>query len=268
MKVNPQRQVVEEIVRFGGPYGFGLEAGSKPELLAVVAMTDADAPIICNGFKDSEFVEMAMLAQKMGRQVIPVIEKYTDLELILRSCPAGGCAAADWGARQVGRPRVGTMADVGRLPLEVRADRQRDPVRAGDLQAGRHGRLPQAAPFPSRQPDHQYSHVKNALMEATRIYANLVHCGAGLEYLDVGGGLGIDYDGSQTDFASSVNYTLQEYGNDVVYHIQTVCDDAGVPHPHIISESGRAVVAYHSALLFNVLGVIRHGNGDEPGRRV
>jgi arginine decarboxylase len=94
-------------------------------------------------------------------------------------------------------------------------------------------------------------------MESTRIYANLIHSGAGLEYMDVGGGLGIDYDGSQTDFASSVNYTLQEYGNDVVYHIQTVCDDAGVPHPHIISESGRAVVAYHSALLFNVLGVTR-----------
>ena len=94
-------------------------------------------------------------------------------------------------------------------------------------------------------------------MESTRVYANLVRCGAGLEYLDVGGGLGVDYDGSQTDFASSVNYTLQEYGNDVVYHIQTICDDAGVPHPHIITESGRAVVAYHSALLFNVLGVTR-----------
>jgi arginine decarboxylase len=103
--------------------------------------------------------------------------------------------------------------------------------------------------------------IKSALIEAARVYANLVIDGAGLEYLDVGGGLGVDYDGSQTDFASSVNYTLQEYGNDVVYHIQTVCDDAGVPHPHIISESGRAVVAYHSALLFNVLGVNQYGNG-------
>jgi arginine decarboxylase len=106
-------------------------------------------------------------------------------------------------------------------------------------------------------------HVKSALVEAARIYANLVHRGAGLEFLDVGGGLGIDYDGSQTDFASSVNYTLQEYGNDVIYHVQSVCDDAGVPHPHIISESGRAVVAYHSALLFNVLGVTRRGGGQK-----
>ena len=107
---------------------------------------------------------------------------------------------------------------------------------------------------------------RNALIEAARIYVSLVDSGAGLEYLDVGGGLGVDYDGSQTDFASSVNYTLQEYSNDVVYHIQTVCDHAGVAHPHILSESGRAIVAYHSTLLFSVLGVIK--NGVFPGQDV
>ena len=107
--------------------------------------------------------------------------------------------------------------------------------------------------------------VKGALIESARVYAELVKAGAGLEYLDVGGGLGVDYDGSQTNFESSVNYTLEEYANDVVYHIQTVCDDAGVKHPTIVSESGRAVVAYHSVLIFNVLGV--SGFGDERDSR-
>jgi arginine decarboxylase len=106
-------------------------------------------------------------------------------------------------------------------------------------------------------------HVKGALIESARIYADLRKKGAGVEFIDVGGGLGVDYDGSQTDFESSVNYTLQEYANDVVYHLQTVCDDAGVPHPNIISESGRAMVAYHSALVFGVLGVAGQGNGDK-----
>jgi arginine decarboxylase len=107
-------------------------------------------------------------------------------------------------------------------------------------------------------------HIKQALNEAARVYVDLHRRGAGLEYLDVGGGLGIDYDGSQTNFESSTNYTLQEYANDVVYHIQTLCDDAGVPHPTIVSESGRAVVAYHSALIFNVLGVSGLGEGEVP----
>ena len=106
--------------------------------------------------------------------------------------------------------------------------------------------------------------VKGALNEAARIYTELVKAGAGLEYLDVGGGLGVDYDGSQTNFESSVNYTLEEYANDVVYHIQTVCDDAGVKHPTIVSESGRAIVAYHSVLIFNVLGVSAFGEEKIP----
>ena len=106
--------------------------------------------------------------------------------------------------------------------------------------------------------------VKGALNEAARIYAELVREGAGLEYIDVGGGLGVDYDGSQTNFESSVNYTLEEYANDVVYHIQTVCDDAGVKHPTIVSESGRAIVAYHSVLVFNVLGVAGFDEADIP----
>lgn len=268
IKVNQQRQVVEEIVRFGKPYSFGLEAGSKPELLAVVAMTDPDAPIICNGFKDSEFLEMAMLAQKMGRRVIPVVEKYTDLELILHH------------AENVGvRPTIGVRAKLaargsGRWQTSG-GYRSKFGLNVNELlrlldTLKEHGKADclKLLHFHLGSQITSIRHVKNALAEATRIYANLVHCGAGLEYLDVGGGLGVDYDGSQTDFASSVNYTLQEYSNDVVYHVQTVCDDAGVAHPHIISESGRAVVAYHSALLFNVLGVIRNESQEELPKTV
>ncbi len=262
VKVNPQRQVIEEIVRFGSAHGCGLEAGSKPELLAVVAMTDKDIPIICNGFKDSEFVEMAMLAQKMGRQVITVIEKFTDLAMILHHAELANV-----------RPRVGVRVKLaargaGRWHMSG-GYRSKFGLSVGEVLAVLE-ELKRAGMADSLKLLHFHlgsqitniRMVKNALIEAARVYVDLVHGGAGLEFLDVGGGLGVDYDGSQTDFASSVNYTLQEYGNDVVYHIQTVCDDAKVPHPHIISESGRAVVAHHSVLLFNVLGVARQGNGE------
>ncbi len=264
VKVNPQRQVVEEIVRFGKTHGCGLEAGSKPELLAVVAMADSDVPIICNGFKDSEFVEMAMLAQKMGRNVITVIEKFTDLAMILRHAESVGVrprvgVRVKLAARGAGRWHMSggyhskfglTVGEVLAVLDELKRTGMADCLKLLHFHLG------------SQVTNIRM--IKNALMEAARVYTNLVHCGAGLEYLDVGGGLGIDYDGSQTDSASSVNYALQEYGNDVVYHIQTVCDDAQVPHPHIISESGRAVVAHHSVLLFNVLGVTRQGSGETP----
>ncbi|MFW6114422.1 MAG: biosynthetic arginine decarboxylase [bacterium] len=263
VKVNPHRQVLDEILRFGGRNGFGMEAGSKPELLAAVAMTDPDTPIICNGFKDSEFVEMAMLAHKTGRRIIPVIEKYTDLGLVLRH------------AERVGvRPRIGA-----RVKLATRGS-GRWQMSGGyrskfglsinemlsvfeDLKKAGMADCLNLLHFHLGSQITNIRTIKNALVESARIYADLVRNGAGLEMLDVGGGLGIDYDGSQTDALSSANYTLQEYANDVVYHIQTVCEDSGVPHPHLISESGRAVTAYHCVLLFNVLGATRHGNGDE-----
>jgi arginine decarboxylase len=255
IKVNQQRQVVEEVLEFGRPYGFGLEAGSKPELLAVIAMTTNDTPIICNGFKDAEFIEMAMLAQKMGRQIIPVVEKYTELDLILRYAEKVGVRpqigmrvklAARGGGRWQSsggyRSKFGlTVAEVRQGLEALRARGMQDCFKLLHFHLG------------SQIPNIRI--VKGALNEAARIYTELVKAGAGLQYLDVGGGLGVDYDGSQTNFESSVNYTLEEYANDVVYHIQTVCDDASVPHPTIVSESGRAIVAYHSLLIFNVLGV-------------
>jgi arginine decarboxylase len=264
IKVNQQRQVVEEVLNFGAPYRFGLEAGSKPELLAVIAMASNDTPIICNGFKDAEYIETVMLAGKMGRTIIPVVEKYTELELILEYCEKVGVRpqigmrvklAARGGGRWQGsggyRSKFGLT--VGEILQGLEALKQRGMADCFKLL---HFHLGSQIP--------NIRVVKHALNEAARIYTELHKAGAGLEYLDVGGGLGVDYDGSQTNFESSTNYTLEEYANDVVYHIQSVCDDAGVPHPTIVSESGRAVVAYHSVLLFNVLGVSGFGGNGGP----
>jgi len=264
IKVNQQRQVVEEVLNFGAPYRFGLEAGSKPELLAVIAMASNDTPIICNGFKDAEYIEAVMLATKMGRDIIPVVEKYTELDLILEYCEKVGVRpqigmrvklAARGGGRWQGsggyRSKFGLT--VGEILHGLDVLKQRDMADCFKLL---HFHLGSQIP--------NIRIVKHALNEAARIYTELHKAGAGLQYLDVGGGLGVDYDGSQTNFESSTNYTLEEYANDVVYHIQSVCDDAGVPHPTIVSESGRAVVAYHSVLIFNVLGVSGFGGNGGP----
>lgn len=263
IKVNQQRHVVEQVVHYGKDYGFGLEAGSKPEMLAVVAMSEANAPIICNGFKDAEFIEMAMLAQKIGRNVIPVVEKYTEMDLILKA------------AEKVGvRPRIGM-----RVKLAARGSgrwqssgghRSKFGLTVSEILAGLE-ELKQRGMSDCFKLLHFHlgsqitniRQVKTALVEATRIYTELHQRGAGLEFLNVGGGLGVDYDGSQTNFESSMNYTLEEYANDVVYHIQSVCEEASVPAPNIISESGRALTAYHSALVFGCLGVSGQGSTEQ-----
>ena len=264
IKVNQQRQVVEEVLNFGKPYGFGLEAGSKPELLAVVAVADNDTPIICNGFKDAEFIETAMLAQKIGRNIIPVVEKYTELGLILEYAEKIGVrpqigmrvklasrGSGRWQSSGGFRSKFGlTVTEIMRGLAELKARGMQDCLKLLHFHLG------------SQITNIRI--VKGALNEAARVYTELAKLGAGLQYLDVGGGLGIDYDGSQTNFESSMNYTLEEYAADVVYHIQTVCDEAGVPHPTIVSESGRATVAYHSALVFNVLGVSGFGAEQVP----
>ena len=262
IKVNQQRQVVEEVLEFGKPYQFGLEAGSKPELMAVMAMADNDTPIICNGFKDDEYIEMAMLAQKVGRHIIPVVEKYTELHLILKYSQRVGVrptiglrvklasrGSGRWKSSGGYRSKFGLSATEAMRALQELKD-----LGMADCLNLLHFHLGSQIT--------NIRQIKGAVNEAVRVYVDLARAGAGLQYLDVGGGLGIDYDGSQTDFESSVNYTLQEYANDVIYHVQNVCDEVGVPHPTIVTESGRAIAAYHSVLVFNVLGVSGMGEGD------
>src|ERR1051326_7786638 len=261
IKVNQQRQVVEEVFEYGRPYKFGLEAGSKPELLAVLAIADNQTPVICNGFKDDEYIEMVMLAKKIGRQIIPVVEKYTELDLILKHSQRVGVrpviglriklasrGSGRWKSSGGYRSKFGLTVTEGLRALE-----QLKSLQMEDCLQLMHFHLGSQIT--------NIRQIKGAVIEAARAYVEMKRSGAGLCYMDVGGGLGIDYDGSQTDFESSVNYTLQEYANDVVYHIQSVCDEAEVPHPTIVSESGRAIAAYHSVLVFNVLGV--SGFGDD-----
>jgi arginine decarboxylase len=263
IKVNQQRHVVEQVITYGKTYGFGLEAGSKPEMLAVVAMTDAETPIICNGFKDAEFIEMAMLAQKMGRKVIPVVEKYTELALILKYAEKVGVrpqigmriklaarGSGRWQSSGGWRSKFGlTVSEILHAVEELKSRDMLDCFKLLHFHLG--------------SQITNIRHVKTAVTESARAYADLVKRGCGLEFLDIGGGLGVDYDGSQTNFESSVNYSLTEYAADVVHHVQAVCEEAQVAHPTIISESGRAIAAYHACLVFGTLGVAGQGNGDE-----
>lgn len=267
IKVNQQRQVVDEVFRFGKSFQNGLEAGSKAELLTVLAIADNDTPIICNGFKDDEYIEMVVLAAKMGRNITPVVEKFTELDLIIKHAQSMGV-----------RPRIGirmklTSRGAGRWTASG-GPRSKFGLTAGEalraVQQMKDAGMSDCVELLHFHLGSQIANVrqiKAAVTEAARIYVELTRLGANMKVLDVGGGLGIDYDGSQTDSESSSNYTLQEYANDIVYHIQNVCDQARVEHPTLISESGRAVVAYHSALIVNVLGVSGLG-GEKTPRRV
>jgi arginine decarboxylase len=256
IKVNQQRHVVEEMYRFGGPYGFGLEVGSKPELLVVMAMTDQepDRLIVCNGFKDERYMEAVILAGKLGRAVIPVIENFEELRLLIRLAQRYGVrprigvrvklattASGRWRDSSGERSKFGLFISELLELLDVL--RRHDMTDCLELVHCHVGSQVQDIRF-----------LKDALNELGCIYVELVRLGARLRYVDVGGGLGVDYDGSQTNFESSMNYTLQEYAADVVHRLASACNDAGIEHPTIISESGRAMAAYHSVLVFNVLG--------------
>jgi arginine decarboxylase len=256
IKVNQHRYVVEEIVRTARPYHYGLEAGSKPELLAVMAMLDdPEALIVCNGYKDEEYVETALLASKLGRTVILVVEKTSELKLI-----------HDVAKRTGIKPTIGIRAKLstkGSGKWEASAgDRSKFGLSSSEmLKAVAY--LREVGLLDSFQLLHFHlgsqisaiRSVKEALKEAGRYYVEIAKLGVPLQFVDVGGGLGVDYDGSQTNFPSSMNYTMQEYANDVVYGIKEQCELGGVPHPILLSESGRAVVAHHAVLVVDVLGV-------------
>jgi arginine decarboxylase len=254
IKTNQARHVVERIVQYGREFGFGLEAGSKPELLAILALADAEMPVVCNGFKDASFIKMALLAQKMGHTVIPVVESYSEFELILEYSEQLGIRPmlgmrVKLAAQGAGRwhESGGIQSKFGLTISEI--------LRAFEsLQARQMEDCFQLLHFHLGSQISDIRSVKSALIEAARVYAGLHNQGAGLNYLDIGGGLGVDYEGSRSNADCSMNYSLQEYANDVVFHINNVCEDANVPHPNIISESGRAISAYNSVLVFNAFG--------------
>lgn len=257
IKVNQLREVVEEILDAGKPWHFGIEAGSKPELMAALAVhSDPESLLICNGYKDTEFIRNALLGRKLGKTVILVVEKLEELAHILKVSrdmqiePQIGLrvrllskGAGKWATSG------GENAKFGLSTSEL--------VAASDLlrESGL-GHTLKLVHFHvgSQVPD--IGTIKRATKEAARFYTKLQKMGHELGYIDVGGGLGVDYDGSRTTFDSSTNYSLNEYARDIVYSIMEVCDAEEVPHPTIVSESGRAIVAHHSVLIVEAFGSI------------
>jgi len=257
IKVNQLREVVEEILDAGKPYNFGLEVGSKPELFAGLALQNQpDSLIICNGYKDCSFIKVALMGTKLGKKVILVVEKLEELKQIIAV------------SRQVGvEPLIGIRARLlskgaGKWS-ESAGENAKFGLNTGELLTAMellktenlcHCFKLLHFHIGSQVPD--ILTVKKAVQEAARFYAKLHKMGMPIQYMDVGGGLGVDYDGSRSAFDSSTNYSLQEYTNDIVYYIADVCNAEKVPHPDIVSESGRALVAHHSVLIVEAFGAI------------
>jgi arginine decarboxylase len=257
IKVNQLREVVEEILDAGKPYEFGLEVGSKPELFAGLAMQNQQGClIICNGYKDAEFIKMALMGIKLGKKVIMVVEKLEELRQIISISKQSGVEPLIGIRARLLSKGAGKWAESGGENAKFGLSTVELLSATEMLKAENLSHCLKLLHFHigSQVPD--ISTVKKAVQEATRFYAKLHKMGFPLEYIDVGGGLGVDYDGSRSNFDSSTNYTLQEYTNDIVYYIGDVCNAEGVPHPNIISESGRAIVAHHSVLIVEVFGSI------------
>ncbi len=260
-KVNQMREVVEEILDAGAPYHFGLEAGSKGELLIVLALnTDPEALTICNGYKDDDYLRLALMGRKLGRKIFVVIEKLSELPHLIKLAeemnvtPLIGLRSK-LSTKGTGKweSSSGDFAKFGLTTPEL--------IRAVEILKAK-GLDQQAKLFHfhvgSQLTDIRT--VKDVVNEGARFYAKLRKLGLGLEYFDVGGGLGVDYVGARSNaFVSSLNYTMDEYAADVVYSVQQICSNEGVPEPHLVSESGRAITAHHSCLVMNVFGHIEFG---------
>jgi arginine decarboxylase len=265
IKVNQQRHVVEEIVEYGAAQGIGLEAGSKPELLIAMALCETPgALIICNGYKDKKYIETALLGQRLGRTPIIVVDRFHEVDLIVRVSQELGI-----------RPHIGVRARLSTKGagkwVESTGDRSKFGLTAVEIvEAVERLRAEGMLDCLELLHFHIGSQItairahKDALREASRIFVGLHDLGATPRFVDAGGGLGVDYDGSSTNFHSSMNYSVQEYANDVVAFLQEACDARGVPHPDIVTESGRAMVAHHSVLIFDVLGVHEMLSGKAP----
>ncbi|MDQ2868171.1 MAG: biosynthetic arginine decarboxylase [Verrucomicrobiota bacterium] len=257
IKVNQLREVIEEIVDVGEPYHFGLEAGSKPELVAALAMQkNPESLIICNGYKDAAFIRIALLGRKLGKSVIIVVEKLEELEQTIRVSKEVGVEPLIGIRVRLHSKGAGKWTTSGGENAKFGLDTVSLVQASETLKAEGLAHCLKLVHFHvgSQVPD--ISTIKRAVREATRYYAKIHQLGHQLGYLDVGGGLGVDYDGSKTTFDSSTNYTLQEYANDVVWNIMDVCDSEKVPHPAIVSESGRAIVAHHSVLVVEAFSSI------------
>jgi arginine decarboxylase len=267
IKVNQQRHVVEEIVQYGAEAGVGLEAGSKPELLVALSILDTpNALIICNGYKDRAYIETALLAQALGRTPVIVIDRFRELDLVIKTSQELGIRPhiglrARLSARGAGKwvESTGRRSKFGLTPAEIVAAAER--LRSEDMLDC----LELVHSHIGSQITSIQAH-KEALKEVSRVYVGLHEMGAKLGLIDVGGGLAVDYDGSQSQHHSSMNYSLQEYANDVVSFIQEACDDAGIPSPDLVTESGRAMTAHHSVLVFDVLEVNEVLTGEDPER--
>ncbi len=261
IKVNQLREVVEEILDAGAPYKFGIEAGSKAELVASIAMnTNPDSLILCNGYKDYSIIKTALTGIKLGKRVIIIVEKLSELTQIMKvaremgvtpqigiRCKLQTTGSGKWASSGGESAKFGlTTPEILQAVKTLRDENMLSCVKLVHFHIG------------SQITDIRT--IKDATKEATRIYSKLRKMGVDIEFLDVGGGLGADYDGSRTSFNSSTNYSLQEYVSDIVYTIQEVCAAEEVPEPNIVSESGRALVAHHSVLVVNVFGNIEIGS--------
>ena len=254
IKVNQQRHVVEEIVAFGEPHGVGLEVGSKPELMAVLALAErTDHLIVCNGYKDEEYVRLALMGQKLGHKVLLVLEKISEVDILLKVAremevePTAGvrvklstAGAGKWSESAGEKSKFGlNSSQLVRVLDKLEAAGKLGILRMLHFHLG------------SQIPD--IRNVKLGMTEVSRFYVELRQLGVEVEYVDVGGGLGVDYDGSRSTTHASVNYSIQEYANDIIYSLAEACREAEVPMPHVISESGRALTAHHALLLINVI---------------
>ncbi len=269
-KVNQQKHFIEEVVEFGAPWRVGLEAGSKPELLiALAAEQEPGGLVICNGYKDQKYIETALLAQRFDKTVIVVLERIEELEFTLRAFKKTGIrpcigVRAKLGAKGVGRwaDSVGDRAKFGLTTSEIVevVDKLAERDMLDCLQLLHYHAGSQLSSIIS---------VKNAIREAANIYIELAKMGANMLFLDVGGGLAVDYDGSKSDFHASKNYNIQEYAYDIVAAIAEACTKAEITHPTIVTESGRAIAAHQSVLVFEIVGKneVRFGTPQDPGAK-
>jgi arginine decarboxylase len=266
VKVNQMREVIEEVLDAGAPFHYGLEAGSKGELLLVLGFnTDPEALTVCNGYKDEEFLRLALLGRKLGRKVIVVIEKLSELPQLLRLADEMGVEPmiglrSKLTTRGTGKWE-GSSGDFAKFGLTTP-----ELIHAVRIlkEAGKE-HCAKLLHFHVGSQVTEIRVVKDAVNEGARVYAKLRKMGLPIEYFDVGGGLGVDYVGTRGSgqYASSVDYTLEEYVGDVVYNLQRICTNENVPEPHLVSESGRAITAHHSCVVMNVFGRVEIGSPDE-----